>query len=127
METNSPPLRIINIGKTYRRQADISHSPMFHQFEGLVIDKNIDRYKEDILSDIRAVTGVTIINTEQHRNVKNLDYNIVLMKIDTGPYSSPDPDVPTNILDSLLRIRKQLLKVPGILRIKYLTKPEKLA
>lgn len=93
----------------------------------LVIDKNIDRYKEDILSDIRAVTGVTIINTEQHRNVKNLDYNIVLMKIDTGPYSSPDPDVPTNILDSLLRIRKQLLKVPGILRIKYLTKPEKLA
>lgn len=41
METNKPPLRIINIGKTYRRQADISHSPMFHQFEGLVVDKNI--------------------------------------------------------------------------------------
>lgn len=41
METSKPPLRIINIGKTYRRQADISHSPMFHQFEGLVVDKNI--------------------------------------------------------------------------------------
>lgn len=41
MEASKPPLRIINIGKTYRRQADISHSPMFHQFEGLVVDKNI--------------------------------------------------------------------------------------
>ncbi|MDQ3018717.1 MAG: phenylalanine--tRNA ligase subunit alpha [bacterium] len=36
-----PPIRMINIGKTYRRQSDISHSPMFHQFEGLVVDKNI--------------------------------------------------------------------------------------
>ena len=32
---------MINIGKTYRRQASNTHSPMFHQFEGLLIDKNI--------------------------------------------------------------------------------------
>ncbi len=37
----SPPIRMINIGKTYRRQSDVSHVPMFHQFEGLVIDENI--------------------------------------------------------------------------------------
>ncbi|OGD70250.1 phenylalanine--tRNA ligase subunit alpha [Candidatus Collierbacteria bacterium RIFCSPLOWO2_01_FULL_50_23] len=37
-----PPIKMINIGKTYRRQIDISHTPMFHQFEGLLIDKNID-------------------------------------------------------------------------------------
>jgi hypothetical protein len=91
----------------------------------LVIDRKIDRYKEDILSDIRAVTGVTIINVEQHKNVKNLDYNVVLMKFDTGPYKSPDPDVQVNVLDALLRIRKQLLRVPGIVRVKYLTKPER--
>lgn len=36
-----PPLRMINIAKCYRRQSDISHTPMFHQFEGLVVDKNI--------------------------------------------------------------------------------------
>ncbi len=36
-----PPIRMINIGKCYRRQQDISHSIMFHQFEGLVVDKNI--------------------------------------------------------------------------------------
>ncbi len=42
MENYEPPLRMINIGKTYRRQADISHNPMFHQFEGLVVDKDIN-------------------------------------------------------------------------------------
>ncbi|MBI4130422.1 phenylalanine--tRNA ligase subunit alpha, partial [Candidatus Roizmanbacteria bacterium] len=36
-----PPIRMINIGKCYRRQSDVSHSPMFHQFEGLVVDKGI--------------------------------------------------------------------------------------
>ena len=91
----------------------------------LVIDRKVDRYKEDILSDIRAVTGVTIINIEQHKNVKNLDYNIMSMKFDTGPYKSPDPDIPVNVLDSLLRIRKQLLKIPGIVRVKYLSRPER--
>jgi phenylalanyl-tRNA synthetase alpha chain len=37
----NPPIRMINISKCYRRQSDISHTPMFHQFEGLVIDKKI--------------------------------------------------------------------------------------
>ena len=91
----------------------------------MVIDRTVDRYKEDILSDIRSVTGVTIINIEQHKNVKNLDYNVVSMKFDVDPYKSPDPDVRVNILDALLRIRKQLLKIKGIIRIKYLTKPER--
>jgi phenylalanyl-tRNA synthetase alpha chain len=38
----SPPIKMINIGKTYRRQTDASHTPMFHQFEGLVIDRGIN-------------------------------------------------------------------------------------
>ena len=41
MENVEPPIRMINIAKCYRRQIDASHVPMFHQFEGLVIDKNI--------------------------------------------------------------------------------------
>ena len=35
------PIRMINIAKCYRRQSDISHVPMFHQFEGLVVDRDI--------------------------------------------------------------------------------------
>ncbi len=38
----TPPIRMINIGKCYRRQSDISHTVMFHQFEGLVIDEGIN-------------------------------------------------------------------------------------
>lgn len=41
MLANKPPIRMINIAKTYRRQMDVSHYPMFHQFEGLVVDKDI--------------------------------------------------------------------------------------
>jgi len=37
-----PPIRMVNIAKCYRRQSDVSHTPMFHQFEGLVIDENIN-------------------------------------------------------------------------------------
>jgi len=38
----SPPIRMINIAKTYRPNWDTTHTPMFHQFEGLCIDKNIN-------------------------------------------------------------------------------------
>ena len=42
MEETLPPIRMINIGKCYRRQSDVSHTVMFHQFEGLVIDEGIN-------------------------------------------------------------------------------------
>lgn len=41
MKKLKPPIRTITIGRCYRRQSDISHLPMFHQFEGLYIDKNV--------------------------------------------------------------------------------------
>jgi phenylalanyl-tRNA synthetase alpha chain len=39
MQATPPPLRIIAIGRTYRCDSDITHTPMFHQVEGLVVDK----------------------------------------------------------------------------------------
>lgn len=41
MESGRMPIRMINIAKCYRRQSDVSHAPMFHQFEGMYIDKNV--------------------------------------------------------------------------------------
>jgi phenylalanyl-tRNA synthetase alpha chain len=41
MKAQPPPVRIICPGKTYRRDADNTHSPMFHQVEGLAVDANI--------------------------------------------------------------------------------------
>jgi phenylalanyl-tRNA synthetase alpha chain len=41
MKSQRPPVRFIFPGKVYRRDADITHSPMFHQIEGLVVDRNV--------------------------------------------------------------------------------------
>jgi phenylalanyl-tRNA synthetase alpha chain len=41
MEKGVLPIRMINIGRCYRRESSVSHIPMFHQFEGLMVDKDI--------------------------------------------------------------------------------------
>ncbi len=41
MLTHKPPIRIITPGRVYRRDWDQTHTPMFHQVEGLVIDKSV--------------------------------------------------------------------------------------
>ncbi|MCX8070250.1 MAG: phenylalanine--tRNA ligase subunit alpha, partial [Thermodesulfovibrionales bacterium] len=41
MEKKRPPLRFISPGKVYRCDSDVSHTPMFHQVEGLMVDTNI--------------------------------------------------------------------------------------
>ncbi len=41
MEKTKPPVRILSPGRVYRRDSDISHTPMFHQIEGLLVDRGI--------------------------------------------------------------------------------------
>jgi phenylalanyl-tRNA synthetase alpha chain len=41
MEKQDPPVRIIAPGKVYRCDSDLTHTPMFHQVEGLLVDENI--------------------------------------------------------------------------------------
>ena len=41
MEKRQPPVRIIAPGKVYRCDSDLTHTPMFHQVEGLLVDENI--------------------------------------------------------------------------------------
>lgn len=42
MEQTSPPISMIAMGRVYRHDFDLTHTPMFHQCEGLVVDKNIN-------------------------------------------------------------------------------------
>ncbi len=42
MEAEKPPLRIISPGRVYRNDYDQTHTPMFHQVEGLMVDKNVN-------------------------------------------------------------------------------------
>ena len=41
MESQQPPVSILCLGKVYRRDSDATHTPMFHQVEGLVVDEGI--------------------------------------------------------------------------------------
>jgi phenylalanyl-tRNA synthetase alpha chain len=54
MEKHPPPVRIISPGPAYRRDSDPSHSPMFHQVEGLLVDKGIT------FADLKGVLTVFV-------------------------------------------------------------------
>jgi len=41
MENRQPPLRVIAPGRVYRCDSDLTHTPMFHQIEGLMVDENV--------------------------------------------------------------------------------------
>lgn len=51
MESEKPPLRVVSPGRVYRHDYDISHSPMFHQVEGFMVDEGIT------FSDLKGVLG----------------------------------------------------------------------
>ena len=52
MENQTPPIHIIAPGTVYRRDADITHSPMFHQIEGLLVDKTSS------FSDLKGILSI---------------------------------------------------------------------
>ncbi|WP_062210720.1 phenylalanine--tRNA ligase subunit alpha [Aureimonas sp. AU12] len=64
METQKPPIRIVIPGKTYRQDSDATHTPMFHQVEGLVIDTsaNIANMKWVLTEFCKAFFEVPSLN-----------------------------------------------------------------
>lgn len=56
MENQKPPMRIIAPGRVYRCDSDITHTPMFHQVEGLIVDKdaNFAQLKGLLIDFLRA-------------------------------------------------------------------------
>lgn len=60
MESTPPPIRIIVPGRTFRSDHDATHSPMFHQVEGLVIDKtsHMGHLKGCLIDFCRAFFGI---------------------------------------------------------------------
>jgi len=61
MLSQEPPLRVIVPGRTYRADHDATHSPMFHQVEGLVIDRGITlgHLKGCLIDFLRAFFGIS--------------------------------------------------------------------
>ncbi|MBN8889238.1 MAG: phenylalanine--tRNA ligase subunit alpha [Rhodospirillales bacterium 70-18] len=63
MLNQEPPIRVIVPGRTYRADHDATHSPMFHQVEGLVIDRAITlgHLKGCLIDFLRAFFGITTL------------------------------------------------------------------
>ncbi|MFH1444457.1 MAG: phenylalanine--tRNA ligase subunit alpha [Candidatus Peregrinibacteria bacterium] len=61
MQSHKPPLRVIAPGKVYRKDSDATHSPMFHQFEGLMIgeDVTLANMKAVMITAIRELVSST--------------------------------------------------------------------
>ncbi|MBI2448030.1 phenylalanine--tRNA ligase subunit alpha [Candidatus Microgenomates bacterium] len=59
MKNHEPPIKIIVPGKCFRRDDDATHSPQFHQFEGLVVDKDLTmgHLKETLSLVMRKLLG----------------------------------------------------------------------
>src|SRR5207302_1082393 len=55
LQDHKPPLKIIAPGRVYRRDSDVSHTPMFHQIEGLWVDEHVNfAMLKGILTDFMA-------------------------------------------------------------------------
>lgn len=51
MEEHKPPLRVISSGRVYRCDSDVTHTPMFHQIEGLMVDEQVT------FADLKGLLG----------------------------------------------------------------------
>jgi phenylalanyl-tRNA synthetase alpha chain len=80
METQAPPIRVVCPGRVYRRDYDATHSPMFHQLEGLVIDEGIG------FADLKG----TVIEFLQRFFEKPLD---VRFRPSYFPFTEPSAEV----------------------------------
>lgn len=77
MQANTPPLRVIAPGKVYRKDHDATHSPMFHQVEGLLVDKAVS---------LRNLKGVL---TEALRELLNRPELEIRFRLSYFPFTEP--------------------------------------
>ena len=80
MEEQQPPIRVICPGRVYRRDSDLTHSPMFHQVEGLVIDRGVS------FADLKG----TVIDFLQRFFEKTLE---VRFRPSYFPFTEPSAEV----------------------------------
>ncbi len=84
MLTQQPPLRVGALGKVFRREFDQTHSPMFHQFEGFVVDENIT------MSNLKWTLEYFL---EKFFEVKNLQLRF---RSSFFPFTEPSAEVDIN-------------------------------
>tara|TARA_B100001123_G_scaffold431178_1_gene552277 strand:- start:86 stop:1027 length:942 start_codon:yes stop_codon:yes gene_type:complete len=105
MLESKPPIRIIVPGRTYRSDSDATHSPMFHQVEGLLIDEN---------SNMSHLKGCLIDFLKEFFEIENLQYRF---RPSYFPFTEPsaEMDVAYRKKDDVLKIGEgdQWLEILG--------------
>ena len=97
-------------------------SSNIHSIEAiLVINKRIDRTKADILSDLRAIEGVTIVSVRDQKDTENADYSQLRIKIDTTPLEVK------SLPRILLKIKRDCGRISGVTRFEYTSQPERVS
>jgi hypothetical protein len=84
----------------------------------LIIAKRMKRKKGDILSDIRAIEGITTVTVGKQRNSDSLDFSEIKIKIDTTPLTS------MNLSGTIAKIQKDISQVKGVQSFKVVSRPE---
>ena len=104
METHAPPIKIIAPGRVYRVDSDATHSPMFHQVEGLWIDEDVS------FADLKGVF------TEFLRNFFERDDLRVRFRPSFFPFTEPSAEIDMSSRDGWLEIAGAGQVHPNVLR-----------
>ncbi len=104
METHAPPIKVIAPGRVYRVDSDATHSPMFHQVEGLWIDTDVT------FADLKGVF------TEFLRNFFERDDLKVRFRPSFFPFTEPSAEVDMSFGDGWLEIAGAGQVHPNVLR-----------
>ncbi|TMH50108.1 MAG: phenylalanine--tRNA ligase subunit alpha, partial [Betaproteobacteria bacterium] len=104
METHAPPIKIIAPGRVYRVDSDATHSPMFHQVEGLWIDENVT------FADLKGVF------TDFLRRFFERDDLKVRFRPSFFPFTEPSAEIDMSFGDGWLEISGAGQVHPNVLR-----------
>lgn len=104
MEQHRPPLRIIAPGRVYRVDSDATHSPMFHQLEGLWIDETAS------FADLKGVVREFLRRFFEHDELE------VRFRPSYFPFTEPSAEIDMSFGDSWLEIGGCGMVHPQVLR-----------
>jgi len=104
METHAPPIKIIAPGRVYRVDSDATHSPMFHQVEGLWIAEDVS------FADLKGVF------TEFLRNFFERDDLEVRFRPSFFPFTEPSAEIDMSFGEGWLEIAGSGQVHPNVLR-----------
>ena len=104
METHQPPIKIIAPGRVYRVDSDATHSPMFHQIEGLWIDEHVS------FADLKGVVADFLRRFFERDDLK------VRFRPSFFPFTEPSAEIDMSFGDGWLEIGGCGMVHPNVLK-----------